>query len=71
MNKHLGAVFLAIIDNRVSIIETNLLAFYKKLALQKVDISNYQALSRRFKKEDYFSLTSGEKTFFLQKVVNE
>jgi hypothetical protein len=71
MNKHLGAIFVSISDNKVLLIETNLLAFHKELLKLSNDIPNYQWLSRRFKKDDYFDLTIGDNTFFLQKLTND
>lgn len=69
MNKHLVAVFTAIINNEIVCHETNLLAFHG--AFKKIEkiIPAYQVFYRRFLKTDRFTLTLSGKEYHFQKLI--
>jgi len=69
MNKHLTAVFTAIIDNEIVIHETNLLAFHKIVKKKEDAAHNYQWFYRHFLASDRFQLTLSGKTYHFQKLV--
>jgi hypothetical protein len=69
MNKHLVAIFIAILDNKVVYHETNALAFHAAILKDEKELLSYQRLLRLFSKNDYFTLELSGKQYFFQKLV--
>lgn len=69
MNKHIVAVFIAILDNKVVFHETNAFAFHKAVKKKEKEILSYQRLLRLFIKNDYFPIELSGKTYYFQKLV--
>ena len=71
MNNRLSKVYVAILDNRVIALDTNLSSFILEMKSIESGINSLSYYDKRFKKEDiiYFTSRLG-KTYTFQKIVN-
>lgn len=70
MNKDLGSLYVAIVENRVIEFDTNLKKFHEKVSKAEPLCRNYDYLYREMKKSDTVKfIGAGDKVYILQKVM--
>lgn len=71
MNNRITKIFVAILDNRVVAIDTNLSSFILEMRSIEVGINSLSYYGKRFKNEEiiYFTSRLG-KTYTFQKIIN-
>jgi len=69
MNTSLTALYAAIHDNKVEVIDTNLKLFVEQVNKLHAGSRNYAWFYRAFAANDYFTTTIDGKEYFFQKVV--
>jgi len=72
MNNRISKIYVAVLDNRVIAIDTNLSRFILELKLIESGINSLSYYNKLFKKQDitYFTSRLG-KTYTLQKITND
>ena len=69
MNTSLTALYAAIHNNRVEVIDTNLKLFVEQINKLHADSRNYAWFYRAFTANDYFTTIIAGKEYHFQKVV--
>lgn len=70
MNNQLRSLYVAILDNEVVCVDTNLQAFHKEFSKIEPDFYHYRTLSRKFTPSvDRFQLILSGKAYYFQKLV--
>lgn len=69
MNHQLRSLFVAILNNEIVCVETNLSAFQREFEKREPGFRTYKQLLHKFKSERHFATEIKEKTYYFQKVV--
>lgn len=70
MNSHLTKIYIAMIENRAVVVETNLSSFIRELRSLDIGMSSLSYYDKRFKESNIiYHVTSIGRTYTLQKIV--